>query len=269
MGVQAALVASPRTFEPRVLARARGSVWAIVLPASLGGTIALLAVAPGVASLYAWVALIAVPMLGVVALRGVPAGGSRGAARAWVLAAAGAATMLAVAVKVPGLPGQAAAVALTALSSTAIAGFLGDLAPTAMLKVGIVVMAALDAVLVFGHLLEAPNNTLNAASTSAGLPHLQVAVFGSALVGYGDLFVAAVFGVILHQEAGRRRAVGLAFATFVCSIVFDLLFLIVDVLPATVPVAIVVLIHEAVRGRVTPPRLSDGEEVLCKGVYRP
>src|SRR5205807_2509852 len=114
-----------------------------------------------------------------------------------------------------------------------------------------------DAVLVFSHGLQHPNDVLNHAAPPAGLPRLQLAAFGSARMGYGDLFIAAVLGGLLAvQGRDRLRA---AVLTLACAAVFDLLFLVTDVLPATVPVALALLLDQALErlhgGR--PGRLSD------------
>jgi hypothetical protein len=112
-------------------------------------------------------------------------------------------------------------------------------------------MALVDAALVVADLLQAPNNVLNAAHPAAGLPQLQRALFGSALVGYGDLFVAGVVGAMLAtnprlQRRGALLAAGLA-------LLFNLLFFVVKELPATVPIALALVIidaHEAGLGRL-------------------
>ena len=61
-------------------------------------------------------------------------------------------------------------------------------------------------------LLQAPNDALNAAAPVAHLPQLQRAVFGSAVMGYGDLFVAALLGALLASQprlgAARRAGRG-------------------------------------------------------------
>ena len=61
-------------------------------------------------------------------------------------------------------------------------------------------MAAVDAYLVGTELLQPANDVLNAAAPPAHLPQLQRALFGDALIGYGDLFVAGVFGAIMAAE---------------------------------------------------------------------
>src|SRR5947209_5273937 len=117
------------------------------------------------------------------------------------------------------------------------------------LAAGIVAMAAADTALVVSDLLQKPNNALNAAHPAAGLPRLQSAVFGRAVMGYGDLFVAAALGGLLAIAGGRavqRRAAAL---TALLALGFDLLFFFVDELPATVPVALTLLLLAARRRR--------------------
>jgi hypothetical protein len=121
------------------------------------------------------------------------------------------------------------------------------------LAAGIVAMALADTALVLSDLLQKPNNALNAAHPAAGLPRLQSAAFGHAVMGYGDLFIAAVLGALLALWAGpvlQRRAALLAALLALC---FDLLFLLVDELPATVPVALTLLLLAA-RRRLGAPR---------------
>lgn len=244
---QASLVCGPRPRLPGPLRWLRSSAWAwLLLPVSLGGTIGLLAVAPGLGLGYAWVAAVGVPLMAAVAVAAmVP----RRLVTRWraVVALAAVLALGAVAWTCHGdLIGEAAAVALTALSACAVASYLAGLAPARLLKVGLVVMAALDAVLVFSHALAGPNDTLNAATPGGQLPHLQVAAFGSALIGYGDLFVAAVLGCLLVPPSRRWPAALLVLAL---SAIFDLLFLVVDELPATVPVAVALLVLEWLGGR--------------------
>ena len=98
------------------------------------------------------------------------------------------------------LLGEGAAVLLSALSCVTLGVLLAAVAPRGWLKVGIVAMAAVDAYLVGSSLLQPANDVLNAAAPPAHLPQLQRALFGDALIGYGDLFVAGVFGAIVAAE---------------------------------------------------------------------
>ncbi len=77
------------------------------------------------------------------------------------------------------------------------ASLLAAVTPPRWLGGGIVAMALADTALVVSDLLQRPNDALNAAHPAAGLPRLQSAVFGSAVMGYGDLFIAGVLGALL------------------------------------------------------------------------
>jgi hypothetical protein len=110
-------------------------------------------------------------------------------------------------------------------------------------------------------LLQAPNNALNAAHPAGGLPRLQAEVFGSAAMGYGDLFVAGVLGGLLAVAYGRSRQLAGAALVAALAIAFDLLFFAVSELPATVPVAgaLVILVwagrrHRVRRAEARPPQ---------------
>jgi hypothetical protein len=91
-------------------------------------------------------------------------------------------------------------------------------------------------------LLQAPNATLVAAAPGGGLPQLQSELFGSVSMGYGDLFVAALLGAVLADDL-RRQRLG-ALLTLTLAGVFDLLFLVLNELPATVPVALALILLE-------------------------
>jgi hypothetical protein len=106
-------------------------------------------------------------------------------------------------------------------------------------------MAAIDAYLVAGNLLQGPNAVLNSAAPAAGLPQLQFASFGSAVMGFGDLFIAATLGAVLASD--RRLQLRGAALVAVVGVAFDLLFFTVDQLPATVPVALALALLELSR----------------------
>jgi len=240
LAVQALLVCLPAPVAPRSLRSLPGTNWAWVLPGSLGLTIALVALLPGTADGYTWLALVTTPPLAYLALAGGP--------RRRPLAAIVVVALVTLAWAEHGtLSGQSAALGITALSCLTLGAWLARLAPVRALEVGIVAMAVLDAVLVFSHGLQHPNNVLNHAVPPAGLPRLQLAEFGSALMGYGDLFIAAVFGAVLAAQARDRRRAALLTLGFAGA--FDLLFLATDELPATVPVALALLAGAALQRR--------------------
>src|SRR5204863_2458121 len=115
---------------------------------------------------------------------------------------------------------------LTALGCLTLGWLLAAITPTSWLKLGIVGMAILDSILVFSHLLDQPNATLNAAAPAGGLPQLQYVSFGSAVMGYGDFFIAGVLGGVLVVD--RRPQVPVAVACLVIAGCFDLLFFVTD-----------------------------------------
>jgi hypothetical protein len=185
-----------------------------------------------------YLALVTVPPLAAVALGFAVRGSSPPLALA-------AAALFAIAWAAHrSLAGEAAAALLSALSCVTLGVVLAAVTPARWLKLGIVAMAAADTWLVVSDLLQGPNAVLLAAHPPGGLPRLQSEIFGSATMGYGDLFVAALLGALM---AGGRRQLVAALLTLVVASVFDLLFLAVDELPATVPVATALVALEARR----------------------
>ena len=110
------------------------------------------------------------------------------------------------------LSGQTAALALSALACVTLGWLVACVVPPRWLKLGIYAMAAVDAYLVGSNLLQEPNAVLNAAAPAADLPRLQLASFGSAVMGFGDLFIAATLGALLASDRRlqltRRRPRG-------------------------------------------------------------
>src|SRR5262249_28363822 len=131
------------------------------------------------------------------------------------------------------LAGDATAAALTALSTVTVGRILAGFVPGIWLKAGIVAMAILDSILVFGNTLQAANAHPNAAIPVPGAPQLQYLDIHYASMGYGDVFVAGLLGGILAVE--RRRQVWPGVLVFVLAALWDLLFLHFNTLPATVP----------------------------------
>lgn len=235
---QAAIVALPRvprTVEDRLVGvrGLRGRRWALVPPLS----VILFAIVVGAAERASaqgltYLALVAVPALAALALGWVtPGARPRNAllvvalfALAWGLRG--------------GLIGEAAALALSALSCVALGVLLASVTAPRWLGAGIVAMALADTALVVSHQLQKPNSALNAAHPAAGLPRLQDAVFGSAVIGYGDLFVAGALGALLFVSVGRAQQARGAVLAAGLALAFDLLFFAVSELPATVPVAV-------------------------------
>jgi len=251
VGVQGGLVAIPRGRAPahvqRLALRLSGRGWALVPLASIVLVVVAIGAASAVADGLAWLALLAVPPLAAAALGATMRGG-----RPWLATLVVPLFALAWADR-GGLAGEAAAVALSALSCVTLGVLLTALAPRGWLKAGIVAMAVVDAYLVGTQLLQPANDVLNAATPPGHLPQLQRALFGDALIGYGDLFVAAVFGAIVAAEQRLETPADppwrWALVVLALALAFDLLFLVLDVLPATVPVASALLAREWARRR--------------------
>ena len=230
--VQGVLVALPGALRDPRLARLRSGRWAVIPPLSVVGFVFVTRAAETAsADGLTYLALVCVPLLAALAL-GLLARGARGWGALLVI------PLFALAWADRGdLAGEAAALALAGLSCVSLGVLLAAVTPPRWLGWGIVLMAVADAALVTADLLQRPNNALNAAHPAAGLPRLQTAVLGSAVMGYGDLFIAAALGALLASEFGLAEQLRAAVLVAVLALLFDLLFLAVEELPATVPVA--------------------------------
>jgi hypothetical protein len=249
--VQAATVLGPSRRAVAALARLRSPWWAAIPPLSVLAFVLigrLAEHASGQALTY--LALIAVPPLAALALGwGVwEARGSRAFAAGNALGSHPAAALLVVPLFAlawadrSSLAGEAAAVVLSALSCVTLGVLLGTVTPARWLALGIVLMALADTALLVSDLLQRPNDVLNAAHPAAHLPRLQSASFGDAVMGYGDLFVAGLLGGLLAAAGDRARQLWAALLVAGLALGFDLLFFLVDELPATVPVALVTIV---------------------------
>ncbi|GAC1434746.1 MAG: hypothetical protein NVSMB51_02650 [Solirubrobacteraceae bacterium] len=213
----------------------RSGYWALAAPLSVIAVVFGIREATGAAGALSWLALVAVPPLAVVAMwrRVAPS-----------IALTVPAVLLAIDWAAPaGLAGEAAGVALCGLSCAALGMLLEALTPVPAIRAGILVMAAVDSALVLADLLQGPSGVLNAARPGPGLPQLQRVAFGDAVMGYGDLFIAGLLGAVLARQREQTRG-ALACATL--ALAFDCLFLVVRELPATVPVALAMLLHRRI-----------------------
>lgn len=273
--VQAALVALPAPRRrPAWVERLRSPWWALVPALSIAVVIGAIEVTPGSADALTYIALIAVPPLAAFALAVLVRRNrlepgisrfqtvSREARSDWLVAISVAAGLFAFAWAMPrSLVGEAAATALSGLACVTLGWLLVCGVPARWLRLGVYAMAVIDTVYVASDLLQGPNAVLNAATPAAGLPRLQTVHFGSALMGFGDLFVAALVGCLLAADgpqsgdidrfAARRQEVG-ALLVAVLALAFDLLFFVVDELPSTVPVAVALALVQLWSARQRP-----------------
>ena len=214
--VQAALVLAPRR---QVARRTRGAWLVAVVPAAaLAAGVLVLRLASGGPRALALLAAVAAPALAALNVRLAPV-----AAGLWL-----------VAWLAQGLVAQAAAVALIALAAVTIAELAAAVAPPWALAAGLVVLAALDVVLVWGTPQVGPASTAlhQAPVPSAGghpIPRLQDATFGSAMMGWLDLVAPALLGVTVRRRLAAAVATGLAAG------VWGLLLFVTSEVPATVP----------------------------------
>jgi hypothetical protein len=244
--LQAAVVAAPRR-PPRLgwITRLRGPIWAVIPIVSIVGVVFAIRFVSDTAQGLTYLALVAVPPLAGLALAWAvrperrPSSGRVAGALVWTAALFAIATGR-------GLLSETAASLLCALSCVTLGVLLAAVAPPRWLKLGILGMAAADVWLVASDILQRPNSLLEGAQPApilgTHLPRLQSEVFGSVSMGYGDLFIAALLGAVLATTA--RPQWPAAVLTLALAAVFDLLFLVVYELPATVPVAATLIVLE-------------------------
>jgi hypothetical protein len=224
---QAATVAAPAR-QARPLGRSW--VWLAVPAALLGAGVLIINVVPQGPHWLARLATFGTPALAA------SYGWFRGSPRWWVWPPIAAGLWFA-AWLASGLVQDAAGTALIAVACLAAASAIAMAAPAWSIRVGLVALAALDVVLVWGTpSVERATQTLEGVPSpvAAGtpLPSLQQATFGSALMGWLDLLAPALLGVVV---VGRRK-LGAAVVTGVAAGLWGLLLLTTSEVAATVPV---------------------------------
>jgi hypothetical protein len=215
--VQAAVVLVPRRLRP---VRTGGRALAVVAPAAaLGAGVVVLRVVSGGPHAFALLAALAAPVLAAASPR-----------RAAFAVALWLAAWLA-----HGLVAQAAGVAVLALAAATIAELAGAFAPRSFLALGLVALAIVDVVLVWGTPQVGPATTAlhqAAVPSAAGhpIPRLQDATFGAAMMGWLDLVAPALLGVVARARLRAAVVTGLSAGAW------GLLLLVTPTVPATVPV---------------------------------
>ena len=238
---QALCIALPAAGVPAAWLRLGGRGWALVAPLSLLGTIVAISLAPSSADVLTWVALVLVPPGCALAL-GWAMHGARPVLALLTV------PLLAVALVAPEAPlGRAARIVLIVGSAATAGRLLAAATPLPLLKAGVILMAALDAVLVMGDQFDEQFAGFDAAIPGGGLPQLQLARVGHVATDYGDFFVAGVVGAILAVQRGPQLAA--AVAMLVVAEAWNQLFLVVDSLPNTTAPALVLIGWEVWRRR--------------------
>ena len=229
--------------------RGRSWLWVAVPAALLGGGVLIIDLVPRGPHALALLATFGTPVL--AATGGLFRGNSR-----WWLWPPVAAALWITAWLAHGLVQDAADVSLIAGACLAAASAAAAVAPAWSIKVGLVALAALDVVLVWGTtgVQEATNALQGVALPHAAgtpLPSLQQATFGSAVMGWLDLLAPALLGVVV---AGRQK-LGAAAVTGVAAGLWGLLLFVTSEVAATVPVlaGLAYAAADARRGRLRHP----------------
>jgi hypothetical protein len=274
--VQAALVALPIPRPlPSPLDRLGSPWWALIPALSIVVVVAVIELDPNSATWLSYLALVTVPPLAAYALGALIHGSNtltssffansatKVEVSGWGLPVVVAVALFALAWAVSGsLVGETAAMALSGLACITLGWLLVSAVPVLWLRLGVYAMAVLDTWFIASDLLQGPNAVLSTANPVGDLPRLQAVHFGSAQMGFGDLFIAALVGCLLAKQAAdgtipghigpfsaHRQLVG-AVLVAVLALLFDLLFFAVDELPATVPVAVALfLVQRSARPR--------------------
>lgn len=242
---QAALVAGGGVrCVPRSLRALRHPLFAAVPLLALLGVVLWLRAKPGDAGALAEVALLGVPLLALIA-----------AVRTGPLAFTLVVAMVVVTVRDHhSTAGQVAALCLIAASCTVLGAALVEVTPARWLGLGIAATAAVDLVLVASGFLAPATIALNDAGVTESLPQLQRVELGPLTMGYADLFLPALIGALLAKRARTRHWVALLTLCF--ALAAGCVFLVADRLPATVPVALALLVVEGSGGMVRPWRAA-------------
>jgi hypothetical protein len=233
-------------------------VWLAVPAALLGAGVAIIDLVPHGPRALALLATFGTPVLAATG------GIFRGRRRWWLWPPVAAGLWLA-AWLATGLVRDVAGLALIAAACLAAASAAAAVAPAWSIRAGLVGLAALDVVLVWGTSgVQQASNRLEHAhipqAAGMSLPALQQVSFGSAFMGWLDLLAPALLGVVV----ARRRKLSAAVITGIAAGVWGLLLFVTSEVAATVPVlaGLAFASAHARRGRLghplEPARAGDG-----------
>jgi hypothetical protein len=235
----------PRSAPFPQLARLRSPAWSALLPVSIIiGTFGLL-LAPSLASSTVLAAAITTPLLAFVAVIAVVR------ARLMVLPLAAAAGALAI--WASGMSGHVGTGVVTALACLTVGAALQRLIPGGWLLLGVVAMSVVDVALLLSGPGYHQTAVLAAAQNSFHGPRFTGARIGGTTIGYPDLFLAALLGASLAGSRAQVKAAGLLVAL---GVAYDSLLAPGLLLPATVPIALTLLVVAWVRYRRSRARTA-------------
>ena len=142
-----------------------------------------------------------------------------------------------VAWRADGLWADVAGVALIGAACLTLAAVIGSITPPWALAAGLVVLAIVDATLVFSDQVRPGTDALHAivpvGAAGRPLPALQDATLGHALFGWLDILAPALCAALL--AGASRLRVGAALLTAIASLAFGLILAVTDQVPGTVP----------------------------------
>jgi hypothetical protein len=224
-------------------------LWVAVPAALLGAGVAIINLVPHGPHVLALIATFGTPVL--AAAGGIFKGSSR-----WWLWPPAALGLWFAAWLASGLVRDAAGTALIAIACLAAASAIAMVAPAWSIRVGLVALAALDVILVWGTpSVEQATTTLETVpiphAAGRSLPVLQQAIFGSALMGWLDLLAPALLGVVV---VGRTKLIAAAITGLAAGL-WGLLLFVTSEVAATVPVlaGLAFAAVDARRGRLRHP----------------
>jgi hypothetical protein len=244
--IEGALVALPSAAVLGRLRRLQSPLWTLVLPgALLVGTFGLLAF-PSLATALAVLAAIATPALAAIAVVAVVHGRHPGLLVVPV-------ALGAIAVVASGWLSQLAASLLVALGCLTLGAALVAVTPGRWLHLGVLSVCVVDILILAVGLGQPSATLLDHALDSGPLPAFHRAELGPITKDYPDLVLAAVVGGVV---AGRAIQMRTAVLVGILAAAYGGLFTVADMLPATVPTALVLILVEwgpIARPRPLPP----------------
>jgi hypothetical protein len=238
--LEGSLVALPKANALEPLRTLRSPFWAALLPGSIVAGTFLPLVMPSMALGLVLMAGVITPLLAAVAVLEVVRG-PRTALLALAL------VLSVIAALISGWEGQLSATALTALGCLAVGTALARLIPRSWFVLGVLGMCLADVALLASGIGTSAAQLMASATRDVHGPVFSQADIGRVTTDYPDLVLAAVLGGFL---AGRHRQLLAAVLVTVLGAAYGLLLLpIAHLLPATVPIALALLMLESVDAR--------------------
>ena len=240
--LEGALVALPRADALAPLRSLRSPAWAALLPGSIVAGTLLPLVMPSMALGLIMMAGVMTPLLATVAIVEVV----RGPRRAMLVLAF---ALVIVAAGISGWAGQISASVLTALGCLAIGTAIVRLIPRHWIVLGVLGMCLADVALIASGVGHSAGALMAMAARDVHGPVFSQADIGRFSTDYPDLVLAAIAGGFL---AGRHHQLLAALLVTAIGAAYGMFLLpISSALPATVPIALTLVLLEVAAARRT------------------